>query len=173
MVMYAVEYEVSLDREDDSPFAKFTAFDSESFNVELVAGICSGQDLRDLGDLLDIATKELDRGTAIGSTIEPDVKDYLYDCSLCQHGSFDVEDGITNCDIDGEDKTYVKKVDCNKYREDVDHTVKFAEGGYTPKCSGCEYFGEKMGESEIMYWCSKHSGTTMTNHCCEDYKEKQ
>ena len=68
MVMYAVEYEVSLDREDDNPFAKFTAFDSESFNVTLVAGICSGQDLRDLGDLLDIAHKELDKGTSIGST---------------------------------------------------------------------------------------------------------
>jgi len=134
MVMYAVEYEVSLDREDDSPFAKFTAFDSESFNVELVAGICSGQDLRDLGDLLDIATKELDSGTAIGS----------------------IENTV--------------ELPINL---DIDHTVKFAEGGYTPKCSGCEYFGEKMGESEIMYWCSKHSGTTMTNHCCEDYKERQ
>ena len=130
MIMYAVEYEVSLHKDDDTPFAKFTAFDDESFDVKLVAGICSGKDLRDLGDLLDIATDKLREGTVVGlgkkygQSVNPDdkfseggllVEDMYYDCSICLNGCYDSADGITNCDIDGEDRTRVLKSQCDRF----------------------------------------------------------
>ena len=58
--MYPTEYEVTIDW-TDTPYAKFKAFDDESFEVE-VKTITTPDELRKLADMLEIALVRLKNG---------------------------------------------------------------------------------------------------------------
>jgi len=60
MEMYPTSFEVNIGG-DDSLFAKFTAFDDESFEVELKT-ICDPKDIRELADKLEEALILLKEG---------------------------------------------------------------------------------------------------------------
>lgn len=58
--MYPVEFEVV--NEDIGAYAKFTAFDEESFNVKIKEQILSSDDIREVANCLDRALVLLKEG---------------------------------------------------------------------------------------------------------------
>ena len=64
MKMFPVEFELTLE-DETTLLGKFTAFDEESFEVDIKKQIISSDDFRDIADALDTAERLLKDGIKI------------------------------------------------------------------------------------------------------------